>query len=103
MKLFVLVVAGLLAGSASAVSAQETTGTAAAAPAAGAAAGGTVPLKIELPKPVFVGTPKNIKVDNLEPARDKPREPIMVPEGVTNLAAKKEVTGSDTEPVIGEM
>ena len=30
-----------------------------------------VPLKIELPKPMFVGTPKNIKTENLESAREK--------------------------------
>lgn len=103
MKLFVIAATVLMAASTVSVRAQDTTGTASATPAGAAASGDLKPLKIDLPKPVFVGTPKNIKVENLEPARDKPREPIMVPDGVTNLAAKKEVTGSDTEPVIGEM
>lgn len=78
------------------VRAAETTGTA-------AASGPMVPLKLSLPKPLFVGTPKTLKVENLEPASTKERAPFMVPEGVENLALKKEVTGSDTEPTIGEL
>ena len=59
-------------------------------------------IKIELPKPMFVGTPKNINSDNLEPLTGKPREPFMAPKGCVNLAKGKEVAASDTEPVIGE-
>jgi hypothetical protein len=58
-------------------------------------------LELELPKPLFAGTPKQIKTPNLE---RKPEElTIMVPEGTTNVAAGKEVTGSDDFPVIGEL
>ncbi|MEZ5277415.1 MAG: hypothetical protein R3F07_13630 [Opitutaceae bacterium] len=62
-----------------------------------------VPLETELPKPLFVGTPKPIKVPNLEPLRQGKRPDFMVPAGTTNLAAGKEVTGSDEWPVIGEL
>lgn len=59
-------------------------------------------IKIELPKPMFVGTPKNIVSDNLEPLTGKPREAFMAPKGCVNLAKGKEIKASDTEPVIGE-
>lgn len=77
----------------------KTTSTAAST----GAAAGMVPLKTKLPKPMFVGTPKNINVENLEPVSDKERPDFMIPDGCTNLALKKEVTGSDTEPTIGEL
>lgn len=86
--------------------AQETSGTKeaddkASAPVA-AASGDMKTLELELPKPVFVGTPKNIKVENLEAPGTKP-EKIQVPKDVKNLAAGKEVTASDEEPIIGEL
>lgn len=62
-----------------------------------------VPLKLELPKSKFTGTPKNITSPNLEPLRTGPRPDILVPAGCTNLAAKAPVTSSDKEPVIGEL
>jgi hypothetical protein len=61
------------------------------------------PLKIELPKPMFVGTPKNIVSPNLEPQTGKPRPPFMAPKGLTNVAKGKTVTASDSEPIIGEL
>ena len=58
-------------------------------------------LELELPSPLFAGTPKSIKTPNLE---RKPVIPeIMVPKGTTNLATEKEVTSSDDFPVIGEL
>ena len=60
------------------------------------------PLELKLPKPMFVGTPKDIKSPNLEPLKTK-RKPVLVPPGVVNLAADKEVSASDEEPVIGEV
>jgi hypothetical protein len=70
-----------------------------------AAKGDLVPLELDLPKPMFVGTPKNTKSPNLE--RPKPagwkRPDLLVPKGTKNLASKKEVTGSDDLPIIGEM
>lgn len=62
-----------------------------------------VVLETELPKPLFVGTPKPIKIPNLEPLRQGKRPDFMVPAGTANLAADKEVTGSDDWPVIGEL
>ena len=62
-----------------------------------------VPLKIDLPKPLFVGTPVPIKVPNLEPARKGKRPDFMVPAGTTNLARGKKVTASDSDPVVGTL
>lgn len=80
--------------------AQDTTASAPAAPAPEA---GKVPLKFKLPKPMFVGTPKNMKVENLEPLSGKERPPMMVPEGTENVSAGKTVTASDMEPTIGDL
>ena len=60
-------------------------------------------LKIQLPKPMFVGTPKNIRTPNLETITGKPRGPFMVPVGTALLSAGKPVAASDKEPVIGEI
>jgi len=62
-----------------------------------------VPLKTDLPKPLFVGTPVPIKVPNLEPAQKGKRPDFMVPAGTVNLAKGKTVTSSDNEPVIGTL
>jgi hypothetical protein len=62
-----------------------------------------VPLKTDLPKPLFVGTPVPIKVPNLEPASKGKRPDFMVPAGTVNLAAGKKVTASDSEPIIGTL
>lgn len=63
-----------------------------------------VPLDVKLPKPLFQGTPKNLKPSpTLEKYEDKPRAPFYVPEGLVNLAAKKKVTSSDAAPIVGEL
>jgi len=62
-----------------------------------------VPLPIELPKPMFVGTPQNLKIPNLQKPLGKPRPPFYAPEGVVNVAADKAVSSTDEEPVIGEI
>jgi hypothetical protein len=62
-----------------------------------------VPLLIELPRPMFVGTPQNLKIPNLEKPLGKPRSPFYAPEGTVNVAAGKAVSSSDEEPVIGEI
>ena len=62
-----------------------------------------VPLKIDLPKPLFVGTPRPIKVPNLEKPRVGRRPDLMVPAGTVNLSKGKTVTASDSLPVIGEL
>ena len=62
-----------------------------------------VPLPLELPKPLFVGTPVPFKVPNLEKATGVKRPPFLAPAGTVNLALNKEVTASDTFPVIGDL
>jgi hypothetical protein len=62
-----------------------------------------VVLKLELPKPMFVGTPRNIRSANLERITGKKRRDFYVPAGTELLSLNKAVTGSDTEPIIGEM
>ena len=62
-----------------------------------------VPLKTDLPKPLFVGTPVPSSVPNLEPAQKGKRPDFMVPAGTVNLAKGKKVTASDSDPVIGTL
>jgi hypothetical protein len=62
-----------------------------------------VELKLQLPKPMFVGTPTNIKSPNLEAITGKSRGPFMVPAGTKLLSLKRPVKSSDMQPVIGEM
>jgi hypothetical protein len=62
-----------------------------------------VPLKIDLPKPLFVGTPRPIKVSNLEPDQAANPGPLMVPAGTALLSLNKPVSSSDSSPVIGEL
>jgi hypothetical protein len=64
---------------------------------------GYVPIDIELPKPMFVGTPQDTKVENLEKPLGKPRPPFLAPEGTKNVASGKSISGSDEEPIIGEL
>ena len=80
--------------------AQTTTPAAATAQNSG---GQPVPLEIKLPKPMFVGTPTNIDVPNLEKPLGGPRPPFLAPAGTKNVAFKKPVTGSDEQPIIGEL
>ena len=61
-----------------------------------------VPLKVEVPKPLFAGTPRPISLANLEPANTK-RPDIMVSADVKLLSKGKKVTSSDSLPVIGEL
>lgn len=64
---------------------------------------GWKPLVIELPEPLFVGTPQDIWTPNLEPITGKKRLPFLAPEGTVNLALKKPVTGSAPEVMIGAL
>jgi hypothetical protein len=82
---------------------------AAAFVAGGAAAQTTSPeqgkeeLKLQLPKPMFIGTPRNINSPNLEKVSGKPRGPFYVPVGTKLVSLNKPVTSSDTQPVIGDL
>ena len=60
-------------------------------------------LKLKLPKPMFIGTPTNLKSANLETVTGKSRPPFFVPKGTVLLSLKKPVTSSDMQPVIGEL
>jgi len=60
-------------------------------------------LKLELPKPMFVGTPTNIRTPNLERITGKPRGTFLVPKGTVLLSSEKAVTSSDWQPVIGDL
>jgi hypothetical protein len=60
-------------------------------------------LKLQLPKPMFVGTPRNIRTPNLEPVTGKSRGPFYVPVGTALLSKGRPVTSSDREPIIGEL
>ena len=60
-------------------------------------------LKLKLPKPMFIGTPTNIKSANLEVITGKPRGPFFVPVGTKLLSLKRPVKSSDMQPVIGEL
>ena len=60
-------------------------------------------LKLKLPKPMFIGTPTNIKSSNLEAVTGKSRPPFMVPVGTKLLSLKRPVKASDMQPVIGEL
>jgi hypothetical protein len=78
--------------------------------ATAAAAGQTTPpeqgkeeLKLQLPKPMFIGTPRNINSPNLEKVTGKPRGPFYVPVGTKLVSLNKPVTSSDMQPVIGEV
>ena len=62
-----------------------------------------VVLELKLPKPMFVGTPRNIRSANLERITGKRRGPFYVPAGTELLSLNKPVTSSDTAPVIGEL
>jgi hypothetical protein len=65
--------------------------------------GKLVPIKLELPKPMFIGTPQNLKVKNLQKPLGKPRPAFLAPAGTENVALGKTVYSSDDFPVIGEI
>jgi hypothetical protein len=89
---YILIAAGFVAGLAASASAQT------AAPEQG-----KEELKLQLPKPMFVGTPRNINSPNLEKVTGKSRGPFFVPTGTKLLSLNKPVASSDTQPVIGDV
>jgi hypothetical protein len=62
-----------------------------------------VPIDIKLPKPMFIGTPQNMQVPNLEKPLGKARPPFLAPKGTKNVALGKPVASTDEEPIIGEI
>ena len=73
------------------------------APAVRAKEQGKEELKLQLPKPMFIGTPRNINSPNLEKITGKPRGAFFVPAGTKLVSLNKPVIASDTQPVIGEV
>ncbi|MBR9998885.1 MAG: hypothetical protein KFF73_07940 [Cyclobacteriaceae bacterium] len=62
-----------------------------------------VPLDIDLPQPMFIGTPQDFDVPNLEKPLGKPRPSFMAPEGTANVSLNKYVESSDNNPIIGKI
>ncbi|MDD8016364.1 MAG: discoidin domain-containing protein [Acidobacteriota bacterium] len=62
-----------------------------------------VELKLKLPKPMFIGTPRNIRTPNLETVTGKSRGPFFVPKDTALVSLNKAVISSDMQPVIGEV
>lgn len=64
-----------------------------------------VPLKTEIPEEILAGTPPNV-LAMLFPGLvmpDADQKPLMVPKGTVNLALKKKITASDSNPILGEL
>lgn len=63
-----------------------------------------VSIPLELPMPMFIGTPENLSgIKNLEKPLGKPRPLFYAPQGTQNIALNKPVTGSEEEPIIGDL
>jgi hypothetical protein len=62
-----------------------------------------VPLALKLPKPAFIGTPKNVPAGTtVEKASAKLRPPFRVPPGTVNLAAGRPADAAGSDPLVGE-
>jgi len=61
------------------------------------------PIPLELPKPMFVGTPQNLNVPNLEKPLGEARPDFLAPAGTQNVALDKSVISTDDFPIIGEI
>ena len=63
-----------------------------------------IAIAFEIPGPMFIGTPEDIDVENLQPPPTGKRPPFMAPAGTTNLALGKLVTAiDDEEPMSGDL
>ncbi|MBN1817288.1 MAG: von Willebrand factor type A domain-containing protein [Sedimentisphaerales bacterium] len=61
-------------------------------------------LPLELPKPMFVGTPASLQgVPRLEKPRNQGRPPFYAPKGTTNVALGKPVASTDPMPIMGDL
>ena len=68
------------------------------------AAGDLVAIPLELPKPMFQGTPQNIQVEKLEQPTGKARPAFLAPAGVELISRNKPVKHvSDEFPLFGEL
>ena len=62
-----------------------------------------VPIDIKLPRAMFVGTPQDTTVPNLEKPLGRDRPPFLAPAGTKNVAFEKPVSSTDDLPIIGEL
>ena len=62
-----------------------------------------VPMKTQLPRPLFVGTPVPLNATNIEPPTKGRPPDFLVPAGTVNLAKNKRVTSSDSNPIVGTL
>ena len=62
-----------------------------------------VPLSTTFPPPLTIGTPVPIKIPNLETLDPNKKQELMVPTGTSNLALKKPVKSSDSDPLLGTL
>ena len=65
-----------------------------------------VPLETEMPEEVLAGTPPDVLAmlfPGLELLKEEKLPKIMVPQGTVNLALKKTVTSSDSNPILGAL
>ena len=62
-----------------------------------------VPVKVVLPRPLFVGTQQDIRASRIKPVQTEPGPPFLAPVGTKNVALGKPVSSSDPEPIIGEL
>ncbi len=65
--------------------------------------GELVEVELELPAPLFLGTPKEPPTGTTALGNLPPREPLKAPAGAVNLAKGKPVTSSDDMPIIGDL
>lgn len=60
-------------------------------------------LEIRYPLPMYVGTPKDMKVERLEKTWELNRPVFYVPEGTYNVAQNKWIVSTGEAPVIGDL
>src|SRR3954464_10898479 len=69
-----------------------------------AAADQMVPLDVKLPGAAFKGTPTNVQTNSYtEPYSDAPPAPLMVPEGLKNLAPAAKLSTSSTNVSVDKL
>ena len=61
------------------------------------------PIKVRLPYPMFVGTPQDFDVPNLESPLGSARPAFLAPAGTKNLALDKFIESTDNEPIVVEI
>jgi len=62
-----------------------------------------VSLTTTFPPPLSIGTPAPIHLPNLETLDPNKKQQLTVPAGTTNVALKKKVTSSDSNPLLGTL